>query len=579
MHIFMLFRSRRVKPALCLFLSAVLVASLMTAIFSVNSGVLSAQTSSGNLNNNEVSPNTNSLSMPNWDTDNLDFGGGSITARSFGVPIFAYSGGHDACVAGAPGFFQTPDSRGDGVNDFPVAGDYTGGVTWNPGNPCAVFASEQDRLADTIEGGVLYHAVFEGGQWTVRQRTAPGWYLNREAALVYGNWAAKGLGSSNVGSCGTTVSAGGYGVRVDYSQSRGSEPFLAGYDTGAGSGSARRLGIPFSIQILGSGGVNLRLQRCAYADVFTPQFLVSADSALCFGGSHPRGEDAALGGYAGFNLVASGSGRTLTSLSTVDRLEMANRFWCRSDVRYDRVFDGTAAESAADLVFDASFGGSQAVTPQTGGFRGWGRMNCYHTALRVDADTVVIADGDPVGSVPGCVYVFPLPAYAAGLTAGELDDWVGMSVLDMLDVAADADSSGGCAPPPDDEPESDEPGVPGVPDSPGVVWEGPCSEVVFGLRENVPAGRVAAPGVDPADSLPSGSGLPGYDLAVTAPHTATASPPQNPAAGDAVGCADGVETRTDHSVSERGASNGGNAPERTAVKFAGVMKFAGVRRR
>ena len=567
MHIFTFSMSRRVKPALCLFLSAALVASLMSAVFSVNSGVLSAQTSAGNLNNGGGLPNSNTLVQTNWDTDNLDFANSTITAGSFGVPSFSYSGGHDACVAGAPGFYQTPGSDG-GVNDFPIAGDYSQNVTWNATNPCAVFASEQDRLKDTIEDGKLFHAVFEGGQWTVRSVTDPGWFQNRDASLTYGTWAANTVGSQNVGNCSTAVSANGYGARSDYTTLPvGSEPFLAAYDTGTGSGSTRQLGIPFSIQISSSGGVNLSLQRCARVDVFTPHFLTVADSVLCAAGSHPRGEDAALGGYPGSNLVVSGSGRTLTSLSTVDRLKMANRFWCRSDVRYDRVFEGTAVEGAAEIGFSAYFGGSQSVQPQSGSFRGWGRMNCYHTALGVGFDTITVG-GVPFDDVPVCVYVFPLPACAAGLTGAELDLWVGRPVSEL--TALEVEGSG-CMPPDEeeeeieDEEEEEEEEYHGFVEPPGErpdISGEPCRKFDFEVRENIPAEDNVLPGL----AMRYDTDLAGHELASVAPHALTASPPRR--VGDSAGCADGVEIRSDHSDTERKRQGSGGAP---TVSVSGLV--------
>ena len=562
MHIFTLSMSRQVKPALCLFLSAALVASLMTAIFAVNSDALAAQISTGNRDNVQT-PNTDLLNNSNWDTDNLDFGGGSITARSFGVPIFSYSGGHDACVTGAPGFYQTPEELEDGsfvgrVNDFPIAKDYTEGVVWDSDAPCVVFAGEQDRLVKTIEDGKLYHAVLDGGEWVVKEREDPGWFQNRVSALVYGDWVDKGLNNgfeTNQSSvCGVLIdSTADYTARIDYDtldeEFKALEPHLAGYTSDpVRVPQTRQLGIPFSIDITGGRFDDGSL--CAgVSDVARQDFLTVSDSALCAGGLHPRGEDSSW-------LLRPGSGRTLSSLANNVTTRWANEFWCRSDVRYERVFQGAAEAGAADLRFDAPVGGSQRVSPQMDEFRGWGRMNCYHTALGVDPQADVLVGGDPVDRAPACIYVFPLPECAESLSAAELDAWKNKPVLDM--VAA------GCGEPEEVEEEEEEEeevedgGVSLPPVERPEFDVDPCDFFGFSVRENIPSGLSVIPGLD----VRYNTALGGHELGSVAPHAATASPPRR--VGDKMGCADGVETRTDHSEGERKTGDGGSAPVMSA---------------
>ena len=563
----------RIKPALCLFLSAALVASLMTAVFSVNSGVLSAQTSSGNLNNNGGTPNGGLLDNSNWDTDNLDFGGGSITARSFGVPIFAYSGGHDACVAGAPGFFQAYDTDGPGrVNDFPVAGDYTLAHTnRDVANPCAVFAQEQDRLVDTIEGGKLYFAkLSEDREWVVAEAMdAPGWFQNREAALAYGLWQEKGDDFYKVDvDCKTRVPVSHpYAARIDYNTSAlgTDQPFLAVYDSASQTEKTKQVGLPFSIAIFGNL-VDSDSNLCALAHDFSSGFLTSSDASLCASGLHPRGEDSSV-------VLAPGSGRTLSSLNTGGRLGMANRFWCRSDVRYERTFQGTA-RSDTPLVFGAPVGGSQSVTPQMGEFTGWGRMNCYHTALGVDPDAVLVG-GIPGDTAPSCVYVFPLPECAEGLSGAELDAWKNKPVLDMV--------AEGCGEP---EEEDEDGEVEDGEDDGGDVFEDPpaerpefgdepCRSFGFSVRENIPAEDNVFPGL----AMRYDTDLAGHELASVAPHALTASPPRR--VGDSAGCADGVEIRSTHSDADRKNANttptGSAFGDATAPPGADSPRYAAAR--
>lgn len=84
---------------------------------------------------------------------------------------------------------------------------------------------------------------------------------------------------------------------------------------------------------------------------------------------HPRGEDSSI-------ALSSGSGRTLSSLNDGESFKTANRYWCRSDVRYDRVFYSEAGVNAEDVTFTERNGNLVTVTPKNGEFRGWGRMNC-----------------------------------------------------------------------------------------------------------------------------------------------------------------------------------------------------------
>lgn len=123
--------SRSPRLFLCVFLTAVLVASLLFAVFSTASSTANAQNTESAqdeeefLDEDQTDPN-----FKFWDTDNIDFrrtDNTRIGAGDFGIPSFKYdkkeqvehdTGNHSACVTGAPGFYQTPHTTGVGSTIF-----------------------------------------------------------------------------------------------------------------------------------------------------------------------------------------------------------------------------------------------------------------------------------------------------------------------------------------------------------------------------------------------------------------------------------------------------------------------------
>ena len=185
--------------------------------------------------------------------------------------------------------------------------------------------------------------------------------------------------------------------------------------------------------------------------------------------------------------------------------------------------------------------------------------------------------GAPVGGVPTCVYVFPLPECAESLSAAELDAWKNKPVLDMV--------AEGCGEP---EEEDEDGEVEDGEDDGGDVFEDPpaerpefgdepCRSFGFSVRENIPAGDNVFPGVAMADRYDED--LPGNDLAAVAPHALTASPPRR--VGDSAGCADGVETRSTHSDADRKNTNttptGSAFGDATAPPGADSPRYAAAR--
>ena len=131
----------------------------------------------------------------------------------------------------------------------------------------------------------------------------------------------------------------------------------------------------------------------------------SDTAALCPARMHPRGQD-------GFYVIGGSTGRTLTSLSNETKAKAADRYWCRSDVRYRLAY--TAEE-------DTGHAPPPGVTVADDGdvFFAFGRSGCFYTATALT-------------STGGCEYGYPIPlctdsgtqraftaAELANLTVGE----------------------------------------------------------------------------------------------------------------------------------------------------------------
>jgi len=516
-----------------------------------------------------------------WDTDNLDFvlvGGGRARAGSFGIPIFSYSGS-GACAAGAPGFFQTPAAEGD-VNDFPVADLDDGRVWFNPASVCQSFAGGQETAKAQMAGnGGVYLAYDEAaGGFVIAQRAVPGWYLGREAALVYDDWDDRwqpqpASFQSGYEDWGYVPAGHSYAHRLDAGYGSGVEPEIAHVNE-AGETVRGRVGLALSISlgrlVEGGGGSHFAVLASSYRPDSNPHYLPSdASAGLCPPGFHPRGEDA---GY----VLQPATGRTLSSLNSQSVVRSADRFWCRSDGRYERRFTPAAGRAGTSFAVNAQVGGIANVSVPTGPFDAWGRMNCYHTAFGVVFDS---------SGVPVCDYPFPLPVDCADLTAEELAGLVGRVLEDgdgcmvgacAADVCEPGDENGGDDD--DDGDGDDDSDIPTDPVPPG--WdEDPCVVFAYAVGENRPAGFRASPGIAAAGRyVQSGDG---WDLASVGSHRSTASPPRE--ATDPGGCADGPEGRADHTATSRGEDPlPAGLPVMSAVSDStappgGLGDFSGVR--
>ena len=388
-------------------------------------------------------PSNNAVSLKSWDTDNLLFG--AYSAKSFNVPFHDYSGysGVAACKSRvADGFFQTDNSV---VNDFPVLVPSGSGAstTWgvaagSSGNDagCDVFVAQQDRLAAQIASGAVY-ALDENGN-LVAAPTGAAYTTGRSASdLTYGGWAAKASsGYTLVGSYGgtsdssylmradrvRTARADGAGVRAIY-------PSGNSWDVPAGSS-----GGDFGSSWHGTSAVTTTPERwtpgeghyeCLWWSI-RPEGRVCGRStwvwtvpprrvppstsrsdvrvalgnvayhltkakseALCPSLFHPRGEDS-------YERIGRSTGRSLTGLSHANG-QIADRFWCRSDLRYDRRFKAEhhTGVTEAQLHPEARNMASGTV------FSAYGRLGCYFTAT---GQTLIAG-----ASAYKCGYRFPMP--------------------------------------------------------------------------------------------------------------------------------------------------------------------------
>ena len=110
---------------------------------------------------------------------------------------------------------------------------------------------------------------------------------------------------------------------------------------------------------------------------------------MCPAGAHPRGEDSLY-------KIGSGTGRTLSAISWFWQAQLADRYWCRSDVRYQiRCAPNSATGTTCGTGGVAPSCPSEVSIP-TSNFRAWGRVNCYYTALSID-------------SAGKCEYPHPVP--------------------------------------------------------------------------------------------------------------------------------------------------------------------------
>ena len=477
-----------------------------------------------------------------WDTDNLRYG--NYNAKSFNIPFHKYSGysGVAACQSGvADGFFQSGDSSKRNVpEDFPVL-VFAGGAwgveaeTSTANNSgCDEFVAQQERLRTQVNSGLGYALdsagnlhVFTGGA------AADAFAEPRTSAdLSYVAWGSKATAqyaTRNGGYKATSDSR--YLNRADGHTSgrrypRAISPNTAGWTAPANTSSNGVFSHPVwhGTSSLVSPGVYGFV--VAHSNGNPANHLTKAKSEdLCRSGFHPRGEDSS-------DRIAGGTGRSLTGLSHANG-QIADRFWCRSDLRYLRSFKAEHHTSLGQNVIrhaDAVAAGSV--------FTAYGRLNCYYTST---ARTTLDNGGDV------CEYYYPLPQCTDNgtkreFTKAELDNGY---TTGAAFTAAD-DGTTDCA----DSTPADPPQQAGF-------TADACVTASLEIYENRIVGSDAEPGVPASDrTLAVATGRTAWDLDVTSPHPSTASPPRDTTSGsgDPDGCADGSEDRADHASSPAGAA-------------------------
>ena len=396
----------------------------------------------------------NDPSEKNWDSDNLRFGG--YSSASFRIPSHSYGTAtaprysHAACGHGgiADGFYQT---RSD-VNDFPVL-QYTGGAhsmkAWSSSSlACDEFVRAQERMAT--------EATTNGGHWldkngNLQETALPSRIASRPSSLAYSTWENKRSYPGQFAFYGT-LSLRKNGNAYFY---QGNNPFTSAVTQDASY--QRRLDVfgtdaPSADWAIYPDGATLEVvwgdqtsptgrylyfnwaaansqdstkirgkiaMNTGVAAVGFNRHLTAAQSAnLCPAGFHSRGEDSV-------GRIGSTTGRTLSHLSHAEG-QIADRFWCRSDLRFLRKFypntrPGVALHPQAQSM------------SATAAFYVYGRVNCFYTADRYPADTTN-PDPAPGSQTTGlislgdnaydCEYPYhPLPLCDPDPDNGSNTDW------------------------------------------------------------------------------------------------------------------------------------------------------------
>ena len=507
-----------------------------------------------------------------WDTDNLRIGS-TYSAKSFNIPFHKYGGysGVAACQSSvADGFFQTDNSV---VNDFPrlVPSGRGDSVRWSvaagsAGNNagCDTFVAQQDRLAAQVAAGLTFTLTEDGKVGTVG---GAAFTTGRSVSdLSYVGWTAKA-------SSGYTI-VGTHGATRDISYLRRADgiynhrllaikPPLAGNTITVPSGaSTGNFGAAWHASRSGQlvGGVYGNYYKVSLYPSLARHLTKTKSDDLCIGDFHPRGEDS-------YQRIGGNTGRSLTGLSHAAG-RTADRFWCRSDERYERRFKAEHHTGVTEAQRHPQARNMDAGTV----FSAYGRLGCYYTSIGPQGITGTTASK--------CDYHFPLPKCDPNPGNGSDSDWRNytnreiqssrlygkiftkadgdpcatqcthngtkrdMTSAEILEYIKDnplfvpnTDGTTPCV-------KSD-----GPPQQAGFTAD-PCVTADLDIYENRTVGSAAEPGVPASDrTLAVAVGRTAWDLDITSPHHNTASPPRNVAStpADATGCADGSESRADHS--------------------------------
>ena len=509
-----------------------------------------------------------------WDTDNLRYASGRYSARSFNVPFHRYGGySETACQSGvADAFFQAGGSVG-AVNDFPyldwvASGDSGSWVEQQGGTRskgCDEFVEQQDEMAAQIGSNGGYYLDLSGKLQQLSR--VPSRFASR--LLPYSHWLRKGDAfavNSDTGELIASQDTSGYWVRVDGRKTGPNKYYLAIYPSGT------TWTIPENTQNGRFGNWHgTSYQRRTDSAVLTrvarpaegiTRFSYLQEDGLCPAGFHPRGEDSV-------DRIGSHTGRTLTGLTHAQG-SIADRYWCRSDLRFGRRFHPEFHRGVAKH--------RQAATKE---FTAYGRLNCYFTAFT--SDSYGGAEGirkDPSSGGMVCSYLFPIPQCDPDPDNGTSTDWrdytaaevaiagtVGQpfnkadgadcgentpqcthngTKRDMTDAeiaeyrkddasfTPKADGTTPCA-------------KSAAPQQQAGFTADPCVTASLEIYENRTVGSAAEPGVPATDrTLAVATGRTAWDLDITSPHPFTASAPRR--TGDATGCAEGSEDRAYHST-------------------------------
>ena len=371
-----------------------------------------------------------------WDTDNLRYsvGRNSYSARTFGIPFHEYDSyavrtetyrrpagcigfydengnpqqacwsesdvtrNNEPCQSGvADGFFQTVAG---GRNDFPVlqitdpdATETTEplkswGTSRNSG--CDEFTAAQDWLVSTVAANGGYYLDSHGNLAT---GSLPVHVLSsRSLAPSRVGWDARDGFWIYRGTVGTTAGSG-YVSRVD-----------AG-STLAVSPSGTTLSVPtpnWPAWKDQNGNVSWSSLTSfnSTGHLALPMAIGGTQSGVwCPTDFHPRGEDA-------LQRVGRGSGRTLTSLASDTKIAQADKFWCRSDVRYQINYKKqTHSQTCGPSLRTACPSG---VTLPNDRFTAYGRVNCYYTVISLNT-----------ASDNTCRYYHPICGHVHSIDRGE----------------------------------------------------------------------------------------------------------------------------------------------------------------
>ena len=502
-----------------------------------------------------------------WDTDNLRYQ--SYNAKSFNIPFHDYGGysGVAACQKNvADSFFQTDNSV---VNDFPrlVPSGNANSASWSvaggsAGNDagCDTFVAQQDRLAAQVAARVGY-ALDESGNLAAAPSGAA-YTTGRSAAdLRYVVWRAKAASRYTLTKADNYQTINTIGATSDPSYLRRVDG-IAGRLAIRPQSAGNTITVPSTSARTGNFGASWHGTKLitdvsvpSYYDTFLDRWteestvtrysdvrvssqgnlsrhLTAAKSAdLCPSLFHPRGEDSV-------NRIGRNTGRTLSGLSHANG-QTADRFWCRSDWRYERRFAVETHTLPAGII---AYPGA----PASGTFTAYGRLGCYYTTT---GQTPIASNADT--SARKCGYMFPLPRCDSDKDGTADREYTAAEVQALRDngnitegqpftIAENARCAPAAAPP----------------DQAGFTAD-PCVTASLEIYENRTAGSDAEPGVPASDrTLAVASGRTAWDLDITSPHPLTASAPRDTTAGtgDPDGCADGSESRADHAASSGSAA-------------------------